>query len=153
MRRAIWFSEAVRAAILIIGFTAILTIWPLRLWQRTIPEKGGGVRMEVSDQIDDDSDLVQTFIAQYDRLGSVDVYVDEVMSGRCLWLIVFDEQTQICFRKFVDLEGETIPGVVNIPLGLSLEVGKPYRLVFLGVHSAYRLGLQNIPEFHIDLLR
>ena len=145
MRRAVWTSEAIRAWILAIGLLLILTIWPLRLWQQTIPGEGGGVRMEVSRQVDDGHDLIQDFIAQYDRLGSVDLYVEELVSGRYIDLTVFDDQNVLLFHRYIDLGKESLPGKVRIPLGLDLEVGRSYRLFFMGAFSGYTLGLQNIP--------
>lgn len=146
MRRAIRVSEAIRAVIVILAVLAVLSVFPCRIWQRTVTETAGGVRMEVSEQVNDDLDVVQTIIAQYDRLESVDVYVSEVLAGRYLRVVVFDENTQVVFRRLVDLGTEQIPGVVRIPLGIEPEVGKAYRILFLGCHAAYTMGLQNIPE-------
>ncbi|MCR5094045.1 MAG: O-antigen ligase family protein [Lachnospiraceae bacterium] len=145
MRRAIWKSDAIRFTLLVISLLFILSIFPLRLWQRTITETGGGVRMEVSDPVNDRSDLIQEFIAQYDRLAAVNIRLEEQISGRYLRLTVFDDQNVELYNRYVDVEGETIPGMVRIPVGIPLEVGRQYRLFFLGTHAEMTMGLENIP--------
>ncbi|MCR5675184.1 MAG: O-antigen ligase family protein [Lachnospiraceae bacterium] len=145
MRKALWQSEAIRAILVIVTVLAVLSVFPLRLWQRTIVEKGGGVRMEESSQLDDEASLTQDFTAQYDRLGAVDIDIAEVMIGRYMMVAVFDERGIKLCHRYVDLGSETIPGRVRVPLGLDLEVGKDYRLLVQGAHCAFRTGLQNIP--------
>ena len=145
MRRAVWFSDALRAAVVIAGVLLILTVWPFRLWQVPVSEEGGGVRMEVSAQIDDAHDLIQDFIAQHERLEAVEVYPQDFVSGRYVDLSVFDDRMVEIFHKYADLGEEDLPGRVRIPLGLDLEIGREYRLFFTGVYSGYRFGLQNIP--------
>ncbi|MCR4762615.1 MAG: O-antigen ligase family protein [Lachnospiraceae bacterium] len=145
MRKAVWLSDAIRVWLLVVGALLILTVYPFRIWQRIITETGGGVRMEVSGQIDDGHDLIQDFIAQYDYLDAVDVYVEELSAGRYIDLSVFDENLVQIFHKYLDLGDQTIPGWVRIPLGLETEVGKQYRLFFMGAYAGYRMGLENIP--------
>ena len=145
MRKALYAGEAARFLVLALAVLAILSIYPLRIWQRTIPEPAGGVRMEVTGPIDDSHDVIQGFIAQYDRLGYADVWIDRLEGGRTLRVTVVDENFQPLFQRYIDLGKEDLPGVVRIPLGLDLTVGREYSLFLMGGYSSYRAGLNNLP--------
>ncbi|MBQ3789524.1 MAG: hypothetical protein II800_01185, partial [Lachnospiraceae bacterium] len=145
MRKALYAGEAARFLVLALAVLAILSIYPLRIWQRTIPEPAGGVRMEVTGPIDDFHDVIQGFIAQYDRLGYADVWIDRLEGGRTLRVTVVDENFQPLFERYIDLGKEDLPGVVRIPLGLDLTVGREYSLFLMGGYSSYRAGLNNLP--------
>ncbi len=148
MRKVIYASEAVRAFIVIVAILLVVSIFPLRLWQRDIEEKGGGVRMEVSERVDDAHDLMQRFVARYDRLGTVKIYVRRVESGRYLDFSLLDENNWRLYHKYVDIgvhEDDEFPVEVEIPVGAVLEPGKEYALFFLGAHAGMYLDLENIP--------
>ncbi|MCR5179294.1 MAG: O-antigen ligase family protein [Lachnospiraceae bacterium] len=148
MRKVIYASEAVRAFIVAVAILVVLSVFPLRIWQRNIEEKGGGVRMEVSERVDDAHDLMQRFVARYDRLGTVKISVRSVESGRYLDFSLLDENWQRMYHKYVDIgihEDDEYPVTVEIPVGAVLEPGKEYALFFLGAHAGIYLDLENIP--------
>ena len=90
-RKVIYRSVAIRAVILIFAALFILSVFPFRIWQRTITENGGGEIIQTSERVNDYHDVVQKFIAQYDRLESIDIYVEEIELGNYMSMVFYNE--------------------------------------------------------------
>ena len=99
-RKVVYRSVAIRAVILILAAIAILSVFPFRIWERTITESGGGDIVQTSDRVNDFYDVVQRFIAQYDRLESIDIYVDDVELGNYMSMVIYNEN-----MEEVEIEG------------------------------------------------
>ena len=141
-------STAICAVTLIAAAILILLIFPVRVFKETYATDGGmesaGAQAGVTGPVTREDTLVQRFTAQYDRLQAVEVWIEEVTLGRSIELDVFDPQMRMMVKRYYDLKGETIPGMVTLPLGLDLEVGEEYVLLFQGLFSTVRFGL--VPE-------
>lgn len=141
-------STAICAVILIAAAILILLIFPVRVFKETYATDAGmesaGAQAGVTEPVTREDTLVQRFTAQYDRLQSVEVWIGEVTLGRSIELDVFDPQMRMMVKRYYDLEGETVPGMVTLPLGLDLEVGEEYILLIRGLFSTVRFGL--VPE-------
>ncbi len=131
---------ATRAVIMIFAVLIILSVYPLRLWQRTITEHGDAEVVQISERINDYHDAVQKFIAQYDRIDSVDVYVDNLEKGKYMKVTVYKPTMEIYYSSYVYLGDENLPGYVHIPLKLDLEVGETYTLLLNGAMSTFYVG-------------
>lgn len=143
MRKVITKCSAIRAVILVFALIAIISIFPLRIWTSILPTSSGAPVVGESDTINYENDLMQPFITRYDRLSAVRVYVTQVEKGRYISCIVYDENGAIALKTFVDTDGLTIPGYVEIPMELNVEVNKNYTLKFEGCRSKYFLGLED----------
>ena len=127
MRKVISRATAVRAVVLIFALIGILLIFPIRIFTTTLATSGGGTYVRESDPINvERGALTQEFVAQYDRLSSIDVYVAGMEKGRYISSLIYDENGGIVLATYVDTEGLKLPGYVNIPLELNTEVGKTY---------------------------
>ncbi|MBP3278952.1 MAG: hypothetical protein J6M44_08355 [Butyrivibrio sp.] len=145
MRKVISKSTAIKAVGLIFALIGILTVFPARLYSSLWQAPGGG-------DLTTDSQLVhleyqtnlQEFVTQYERLSSVDVYITEMSLGRYIGAKLYDENGICVFRTFVDTDGQTIPGYINIPMEVNVEVGKSYSINMETVRSRYRVGREDV---------
>jgi hypothetical protein len=93
-----------------------------------------------SDRVNDYHDVVQKFIAQYDRIDSIDVYVSELERGQYMSVVVYKPTMEVLYERYVYLGDKTLPGYVTISLGLDLEVGETYTILLNGCFSSFRVG-------------
>ena len=146
MRKIISKSTGIKAVVLILALIGILLIWPIRVFTTTLQTSGGGTIVGETDYIFIEKDnLMQEFVAQYDRLSSVDVYVTRMESGRYISCRLYDENGSVCLRVFVDTGDLQLPGYVNIPMEADVEVGKKYALKFQSCRSKYYLAVEDVP--------
>ncbi|WP_022760284.1 O-antigen ligase family protein [Butyrivibrio sp. AD3002] len=145
-RKVVYRSAAIRAVILIFAFLAIVSVFPLRIWQRTITERGGGDIVQTSDRVNDYHDVVQKFIAQYDRLESIDIYVDSVELGNYMSLVFYNENMEEVYQRFVYLRDAELPGYLNVRVGLDLNVGENYTMILNGAFSTYYVAYEHAGE-------
>ena len=150
MRKIISKSTAIKAVVLILALIGILLIWPVRVFTGLLQTSSGGTIVGETDKINYESDnLMQEFVTQYDRLSSVDVYVTKMEQGRYISCRLYDESGMILLRVFVDTEGMQIPGYVNIPMEVDVEVGKTYALKFQSCRSKFYLATEDIPADNV----
>ena len=145
-RKVVYRTTAIRAVILAFALLAIVSIFPLRIWQRTVTEKGGGEIVQVSERINDYHDVVQKFIAQYDRLESIDIYVDSIELGNYMSMIFYNENMEVVYERFVNLREASLPGFMNVKVGLDLNVGETYTIVLNGAFSTYYMAYEHAGE-------
>lgn len=146
MRKITYKSRAIEAVILILGLILILTVWPMRIWQTTDTSSGGGVMTGKTGQIDSTHDVVQKFTAQYDRIGSIDVYVTELTAGRYMVMTLYDQNMQPVYNTYVDMGNTPIPGYVKIPMQLGLHVNEQYTMLLTQTYTTYSVAYEDIPQ-------
>ena len=141
MRRTVVTKQtAARAVIILFALLTVLSVFPFRIWQRTISEHVDAEVTSVSDRVNDFHDVVQKFIAQYDRIESIDVFVNELERGKYMSVVVYKPTMEVLYERYVYLGDKTIPGYVTIPLGLDLDVGETYTILLNGSFSSYKVG-------------
>ena len=145
MRTILYKSRAVQAVIAILAFAAILTVWPVRMWHTTWQTSGGGTIVSESGTIDSTHDMVQKFIAQYDRIASVSVYVTEVSAGRYMEMSLYDEKMQPVYDTFVDMGVQKTPGYIRIPMQVGLHVNEQYTMLITPVNASFKVAYEDIP--------
>lgn len=146
MEKKIQKSKAIACVLLIVALALLLSIWPLRVWNTIQTETGGGTQNGTTQGVDSTHDAIQDFIAQYDRIDSVKVYVDELTKGRYMQVAFWDvDNWTVMYQDTIDLGQETVPGYVTIPLGLDLTAGGNYRMIFTVQNATYELATEDIP--------
>ncbi len=139
-------STAVKAAIVFLSVLILLSIYPFRLWNRTITEHGDAEIVSVSDRVNDYHDVVQKFIAQYDRIGSLDVYVNGLEKGQYMTLIIYNPDMSVLYKRFYYLGDKELPGYVTIPTELDVKVGEIYTVRICGCFSTFYLGYSGVDK-------
>ncbi|WP_026657389.1 O-antigen ligase family protein [Butyrivibrio sp. AC2005] len=145
-RKVVYRSVAIRAVILIFAALFILSVFPFRIWQRTITEKGGGEIVQTSERVNDYHDVVQKFIAQYDRLESVDIYVEEIELGNYMSMVFYNENMEEVYQRVVYLRDSKLPGYVHVRVGLNLNVGETYTMILNGAFSTFYMAYEHAGE-------
>ncbi|MBQ4416351.1 MAG: hypothetical protein II868_01545 [Butyrivibrio sp.] len=128
--------------LLIVALSVILMIWPLRLVRRAVVIEGSGTPLMTSEAINDDRSFGQTFVARYDRLDSIDIYVSALEGGRYLSFSIRGEDGVILCERLTDLGEAAIPGYVSVPLGIGLTVNANYRITAGGHFSSFRVATE-----------
>jgi len=135
----------IKYTVIIVAILAIISVWPLRVWNSIKSETAGGELVSVTDTVDSNHDAIQDFIAQYDRIDSIDVYVDELQKGRYMTVTFWDlDNWKILYQNNIDLGEYEYPGFVNIPLGIDIESGANYRIILSVSRASYTLGTESI---------
>ena len=141
-RKVINKSFAIRMVIVFFAALLALSVFPFRIWQRDMKFEGDAEPDIISENIDDYHDAVQKFMAQYDRLSSIEVFVDEVKQGKYMSFVFYDENMTEMYERYYYLGDVEAPGFVKIPVGLDLEVGKTYTYLIRGCYSTFNLGFE-----------
>ena len=147
MRKVINTATAIRAVVLIFALIGILTIWPARLYTHVWQAPEGGELTSQTYVVNYESGaLMQEFVTHYDRLSSIDIYIDNVEAGRYIACYLYDENGVPALSTFVDTEGVELPGYVNVPMEVNVEVGKTYGLKMMSCRSKYFVSLESGTE-------
>ncbi len=145
MRRIINSKTAVRIIVLFFMLIMVASIWPLRLWKAGASFSGGGELVKTDAYVNFENTIQQEFIAQYNRLGSVDLYVSEVEGGRYVQVAILDENAVELFKVYVDTDNAFFPGYIKVPVEYNMEVGKKYFLVVKSCRSRFDVGFEDVP--------
>ncbi len=146
MRKVISKSRAIKIVTLIFALIGILAVFPVRVFTQTLQTSGGGTIVSESEPINiEHNRYSQSFIAQYDRLSSLDVYVTAVETGRYITTYISDENGAILLATYTDTAEFTIPGYIHVPVELNLEVGKEYSVRVADCRSKFRVALEDVP--------
>lgn len=147
MRQIISKKTGAKIVVMLLALIAVLSIWPFRVWTNIYNYSAGGELVETTEEkAKFECHYLQKFVTQYDRLSSVDIYVSEMFNGRYVKVSVLDENNTELLRTIVDTKGCEIPGFVNIPMELDVEVGKEYGLFLQDCWSMYNIGLEDVSE-------
>lgn len=152
-------SRAIQCVILLLTLVVMITIFPVRMWNETIPSVSNQIMAGSSDSAGEDY-LLQRFIAQYDHLGTVNLYVIDFENG---WkkdqrvdnfiFRMMDSDMQIMFEQYVDVRFIDIPGFCPIYINEDLEAGKDYYFfiqgregsrVWFGLEETEKAGTQYV---------
>jgi hypothetical protein len=146
MNRILYKDNAIKIVVLILALISIISVFPLRIWQRIITEGSGAPIASETSFINDSHDVVQKFITQYDRLDSLDLYITKLERGRYLQVTLYHEDMTVAFTRYYDLGDQDIPGYVRIPVNLDVEVGETMTLIVYGVKSTFYAGVEDASQ-------
>lgn len=142
MYKVVKQSRAIQCVIILLTLFMMITIYPLRLWNETIPSVSNQKIAGSSDSVGEDY-LLQRFIAQYDHLGTINLYVADFQNGwnrdqRVDYFIfrMLDSDMEIMFEQQVDVRFIDIPGFCPIYVNEDLEVAKDYYFFLQGAHGS-----------------
>lgn len=145
MKTICYKSKAIQTIIVILAMGILLSLWPFRLWSEIVTSSIEPATGTMSEAIDNDRTLLQSFVAQYDHLDTLRVYLGEETTGESFYCRILDEQYQmICEEKAV-IDRYALPGYVEILMDIDMEVGKMYYCILQGDDSQVFVGCEMIP--------
>lgn len=145
MQKIIYKSKAIQAVILIIMGCLILSLWPFRIWNETVVSSIIQETGEYMGPVDDNRTLMQSFVAQYDHMESIAVYLCEDTTGESFFFRLFNEENQLMFEEEVAIDRYNLPGYHEVLADVELEVGKMYHIILQGNASVLFVGCEFIP--------
>ncbi len=142
MYKVVKKSRAIQSVIVLFALFIMFTIYPLRLWEENIPSVSNQKLAGSSDSISEDY-MLQRFIAQYDHLGTINLYVVDFENG---WnrdqrvdsfiFRMMDSNMEIMFEEKINVNFNEIPGFCSVYINEDLEVGKDYYYFLQGMDGS-----------------
>ncbi|MCM1125417.1 MAG: hypothetical protein NC429_03010 [Lachnospiraceae bacterium] len=145
MKKIIYKSKAIEFIILMITVVILVSLWPVRLFHETVTASIPPVSGSVTEPVDDNHTILQSFAAQYDHMDTVRLYLREGTEGESFFVRLFDEGQVMIAEEEVSLSDVEIPGYVTVLIDVDMEVGKMYHLSIQGDKSTVFLACELIP--------
>lgn len=145
MKKIVYQSKAIQIVIGIIAIGLLLSLWPFRIWKETVvsgvvPQSG-----TFSSVIDEQNTVLQTIVAQYNHMDTIDVYLSEESIGDNFYLRILDEQWQQVCEEKATINKELLPGFQEVMIDIDMEVGKMYYIILQGEESEIFAGCEFVP--------
>ena len=144
MKKIVYKSQAIQAVILLVTAVLLLSLWPLRIWNETITESIPQNTGAMTDVINDEYTILQSFVAQYDHMDTISLYLGDGTEGESFFVRLLNEGQTIIAEEEVEIKPEQLPGYCEVMIDVDMEVGKMYHLIVQGNQSAVFLGCENV---------
>ncbi len=144
MKKIVYKSQAIQAVILLVTAVLLLSLWPLRIWNETITESIPQNTGAMTDVINDEYTILQSFVAQYDHMDTISLYLGDGTEGESFFVRLLNEGQTIIAEEEVEIKPEQLPGYCEVMIDVDMEVGKMYHLIIQGNQSTVFLGCENV---------
>ena len=146
IHRKLQFTAAIALAFLV----AAATVWPMRLYTEDHTYLSGLNIDSVSEEVTEDLDAGNYFIAQYDHLQTLEFYVASVTSGTEAYFQLFHRTEsgglELVAEETVELPDE-VPGYASVSVDADMEFGDTYVFTLCGVDgSRFTVGFESMEE-------
>ena len=145
MKKIIYQSKAIQIVIGIIAIGLLLSLWPFRIWNETVTSCVEPQTGTMSSVINEENTVLQTIVAQYNHMETIDVYLSEDSVGESFYLRILDEQWQQVCEEKTTINRENLPGFQEVLIDIDMEVGKMYYLILQGDESEIFVGCEFVP--------
>ena len=141
MNRILNKKQAICGTVWIVVVCAALILWPFRLIHEEVRAESSRQQTVVSEAVTADYVVQQRFIAQYDRLKEIEIYLADRVEGEKLNFVLRDASMQTLMQQVIDTgDMETFPGYLKVQVNIDTEVGRDYYFLLQGVESAFHLA-------------
>ena len=111
------------------------------LFRSEVRSASGSRNREVSEPVNADHVVQQRFIAQYDRLKEIQIYLEDMTRGDKFNFVLRDASMQTMMQQVIDIKAmESIPGWCRIQINTDVEVGRDYYFLLQGVESEFHVA-------------
>ncbi len=86
MKKIVYKSKAIQTVILIAAFCLLASLWPLRIWHEEVTMQISPGTGSMTDIINEEKTVMQSIVAQYDHMDTIDVYLDKAEEGEVFYL-------------------------------------------------------------------
>lgn len=144
MNKIVNKRQAVCGTVWIVILCIIITLWPLRLVnERVISRSRQQISMQ-SDAITQDNTVMQMFIAQYDHLQNIRIYLLNESAGEEFNFILYDASMKVLMQQFISTDNmEEMPGFCLVQVNQDTEVGREYYYLIQGVSSDFYVAYED----------
>lgn len=152
MNRILNKRQAICGTVWILVACAVLALWPLRLIHEEVRSAGGSENMEISEAVNADHVVQQRFIAQYDRLKNIEIYLADMTRGDKFNFVLRDASMQTIMQQVIDTgDMETLPGYCRVQINSDMEVGRDYYFLLQGVESEFHVAYADNTGDHANI--
>lgn len=143
MYKIIKKSRAIQSVIILFALFLLISIYPVRMWHETIPSVSSQILSGSSDSAGQQDYLLQRFIAQYNHMGTINLYLADFENGwdrdvpvNTFLFRMLDSNMEILFEEEVDTRFVDMPGFCPVYINEDLVVGKDYYFFLQGVNGS-----------------
>lgn len=141
MNRIINKRQAICGTVWVIVICIIVSLWPLRLVRETVTSRSDEQVVMESEPVSGGSAIHQMFVAQFDKLQSIDVYLTEGAIGEEFNFVLYDGAMNIIMQQVISTKDmKEIPGYCKVQINMDLEVGKEYYFLLQNMEMEFRVG-------------
>lgn len=141
MNRIINKRQAICGTVWVIVICIVVSLWPLRLVRETVTSRSDEQVVMESEPVSGGSAIHQMFVAQFDKLQSIDVYLTEGAIGEDFNFVLYDGAMNIIMQQVISTKDmKEIPGYCKVQINLDLEVGKEYYFLLQNMEMEFRVG-------------
>ncbi|MCM1266998.1 MAG: DUF3488 domain-containing protein [Bacteroidales bacterium] len=140
MNRIINKRQAICGIVWILAACVLITLWPLRLIHEEVRSGSGREQLALSEPVNENKVVQQRFIAQYDRLQEVEIYLAEWTKGETFNFVLRDGSMQTLMQQIIEIGETELPGICRIQVNIDTEVGRDYYILLQGVESEFRVA-------------
>ncbi|MDE6318375.1 MAG: hypothetical protein K2M22_01410, partial [Lachnospiraceae bacterium] len=133
MSRIINKRQAICGIVWILAACVLFTLWPLRLIHEEVRSESGDKQSVLSEAVNENKVVQQRFIAQYDRLKEIEIYLAEWTKGEKINFVLRDGSMQTLMQQIIDIGDMELPGYCRIQVNIDTEVGRDYYFLLQGV--------------------
>ncbi|MDE7257766.1 MAG: hypothetical protein K2N77_00795, partial [Lachnospiraceae bacterium] len=145
MNRILNRRQAICGTVWIIVLCAVFALWPIRLIKETVTANSKtlpGTVME-SEEITSGYVVQQMFIAQYDRLKNIDIYLHEGTTGEEFNFVLYDAAMNVIMQQVINTKDmKMIPGFCTVQVNIDTQVGREYYFLLQGIEEPFRVAYQ-----------
>lgn len=135
MRKIVYRSKAIQGIILLAGICLLLSLWPFRFFHEIVTSSVSAESGTMSGEIDNEKTLMQCFVAQYDHMDTIRVYLGEESEGEAFYLRLLDENWQMVCEEKTEIDHSALPGYQEVMVDIDMEVGTMYYCILQGCDS------------------
>lgn len=144
MNKVINSRQAVCGTVWAICFCIIAALWPLRLvTERVVSGSNRQMSMQ-SEAITEEYVVEQMFVAQYDHLQSIRIYLLNESAGEEFNFTLRDASRNILMQQVISTDDmQEMPGFCTIRVNQETEVGKEYYYAIQGISSDFYVACED----------
>lgn len=136
MKKIVYKSKAIQTVILITAFCLLASLWPLRIWHEEVTMQISPHSGSMTEAINEEKTVMQSIVAQYDHMATIDVYLDGGNEGETFYLRILDEQWQMICEEKTTLAHDVNGGWQEVLIDVDMEVGGLYYVILQGYKTA-----------------
>lgn len=144
MNKIINRYQAVCAVTWIVACCIILTLWPFRLVTERIVSKSNQQIAMQSEAITNEYVVQQMFVAQYDYLQDISIYLLNESAGEEFYFILYDASMNILMQQVITTDGmNELPGFCTVQVNQKTEVGREYYYLLQGISTDFYVAYED----------
>ena len=147
MNKIINKYQALTGSVWIVICCIIVALWPLRLVTESVVS-GSNRKMSMSSEaITPDYVVEQMFVAQYDHLQNIRVYLLNESAGEQFNFVLRDASRNILMQQAIATDDmEQMPGFCTVQVNQDMEVGSAYYYQIQGISTDFYVAYEDTAD-------